>query len=276
MFKSITIKRSSFCLITLSLVLSCFFFSSCKQEAKKTGLENFEYERFRDSLVILEASESDDTANIFDDPSFTPGVDSLDEMLIAMDTAWRREAALMEHLDTVQKGLSAVPGFTPEDKLIINENINMVDSFLLAKDTTEEIGCQEMDCLLFVEIDKSTQKLYLYLFGELKDSFTVSTGTRKFETPNLNLHPAGPILTKYSSKKFPGGNYEGLGNMPYAIFLRGGYAIHGTTPGNFSKLGTRASHGCIRLHPDNAKVLNALVKIVGLDRTWVSIKSSRL
>jgi lipoprotein-anchoring transpeptidase ErfK/SrfK len=59
--------------------------------------------------------------------------------------------------------------------------------------------------------------------------------------------------------------------MPYAVFIRGGYAIHGTTPGNFSKLGTRASHGCIRLHPDNAKLFNELVKRVGLENTWVKI-----
>ncbi|HQX95541.1 MAG TPA: L,D-transpeptidase family protein, partial [Chitinophagaceae bacterium] len=54
------------------------------------------------------------------------------------------------------------------------------------------------------------------------------------------------------------------------------YAIHGTTTGNFAKLGTRASHGCIRLHPDNAKIFNALVKTVGLNNTWVSIKDSVL
>ena len=62
--------------------------------------------------------------------------------------------------------------------------------------------------------------------------------------------------------------------MPYAVFLQGGYAIHGTTMGNFLKLGTKASHGCIRLHPDNAKVFNALVKTVGLQETWISIKDS--
>jgi len=42
--------------------------------------------------------------------------------------------------------------------------------------------------------------------------------------------------------------------MSYAFFVRGGYAIHGTTPENFSKLVTKASHGCIRLHPDYARI----------------------
>jgi lipoprotein-anchoring transpeptidase ErfK/SrfK len=118
---------------------------------------------------------------------------------------------------------------------------------------------------------KSEQKLYLFLNGEPLDTFDVSTGAAGYETPNLNLRPSGPIFQKYSSKKFPGGNYQGLGNMPYAVFLRGGYAIHGTTTGNFSRLGNPASHGCVRLHPDNARVFNELVREVGLENTWVKI-----
>ena len=59
--------------------------------------------------------------------------------------------------------------------------------------------------------------------------------------------------------------------MPYAIFIKGGYAIHGTTPGNFLKLGHRASHGCIRLHPDNARKLFELVNSYGLQNTWVKV-----
>jgi len=46
--------------------------------------------------------------------------------------------------------------------------------------------------------------------------------------------------------------------MPYSIFFDGGYAIHGSY--EISHLGRPASHGCIRLHPDNAAVLFALVK----------------
>jgi hypothetical protein len=49
----------------------------------------------------------------------------------------------------------------------------------------------------------------------------------------LNVRGSGPIFKKYTSKKFSGGNYEGLANMPYAVFIKGGYAIHGTTTGNF-------------------------------------------
>jgi hypothetical protein len=51
------------------------------------------------------------------------------------------------------------------------------------------------------------------------------------------------------------------GNMPFAVFIKGGFAVHGTTGGsdwgNISKLGTTPlSHGCVRIHPLNAKAFN--------------------
>ncbi len=242
---------------------------------KKNILTDFKYEAFKDSIIRSSSDTIPDASNIFDDTTFIPGEDSVKTMLIKMEWVWKQESELMEHLDTLKKGISKVPGFTAEEKATIKENINVVDSFLLEKDSLTSITCKEKECLIYLEINRATQKLYLYLIGELKDSFLVSTGLAgKYETPLLNRHPAGPVLTKYTSRKFPGGNYKGLGNMPYAIFIQGGYAIHGTTTGNFSKLGSKASHGCIRLHPDNAKVINALVKTVGLGQTWLTIKDS--
>ncbi|MBP6430714.1 MAG: L,D-transpeptidase [Ferruginibacter sp.] len=255
----------------------CFFvcvYSSCKNKKKETAFDNFQYEQFKDSLLISDTSKLPDTINLFDADEFTPSEDSVGELLVQIDTIWRRELVFMDRIDSLKKRLNKTPGFSPEEKLAIKENIRIVDSFLLTKDTADENGCKEKDCILYAEINKQNQTLYLYMLGTLRDSFLISTGIGKYETPNLNLRPSGPVLTKYSSKKFPGGNYSGLGNMPYAIFLKGGYALHGTTPGNFSKLGSKASHGCIRMHPDNAKVFNALVKTVGLNQTWVSIKDS--
>ena len=252
---------------------SCMLLQSCQSVKKKTILADFKYEDFKDSIIHSSPDTLLEASNIFDDTSFIPAEDSVKAMLTKMEWVWLQEAHLMQHLDTLKKGLSKQPGFTAEEKMIIKENIAVVDSFLLAKDTLPVTTCKEKECLVYIEINRATQKLYLYLIGELKDSFLVSTGKgSKYETPLLSRHPAGPILTKYTSRKFPGGNYMGLGNMPYAIFVQGGYAIHGTTTGNFSKLGTKASHGCVRLHPDNAKIINAMVNTVGLGQTWVTIK----
>lgn len=252
--------------------------AACSQpteKKKKPALRAIHYELFKDSVLKTITVAPAETSNIFDMEKFTPGKDSLEKLLVNMDTLLHRQVALMEYLDTVKSRVKKTPGYSEEEKEALRANMKMLDSFLTAgKQQPDSIQCQGKDCVLYAEVDKSKQKLYLYLLGELKDSFAVSTGKGVHETPNMDMRPQGPVVTKYSSKKFPGGNYMQLGNMPYAIFLRNGYAIHGTTPGNFAKLGTKASHGCVRVHPDNAKVLNSLVKTVGLNQTWVTIKDS--
>jgi lipoprotein-anchoring transpeptidase ErfK/SrfK len=57
--------------------------------------------------------------------------------------------------------------------------------------------------------------------------------------------------------------------MPHSIFFYGGYAIHGTT--DIAHLGQVASHGCVRLHPDNATLLFDLVDKVGMKNTKISL-----
>lgn len=131
--------------------------------------------------------------------------------------------------------------------------------------------CYQMECPVFVYVNKESQKLYLYNRGELLGEWDVSTGAGGYETPNFDRRPNGRIYNAYTSKTFPGGNYNGLGNMPYAVFIEGGYAIHGTTVGNWKKLGQKASHGCIRIHPDNAEFLNSLVRQYGVSNTWILV-----
>jgi hypothetical protein len=56
--------------------------------------------------------------------------------------------------------------------------------------------------------------------------------------------------------------------MPHAIFFtKEGHAIHGTQ--ETKKLGKPASHGCVRLAPENARTLFALVKEKGLENTEI-------
>jgi hypothetical protein len=61
--------------------------------------------------------------------------------------------------------------------------------------------------------------------------------------------------------------------MPHAIFFtRKGHAIHGTE--ETKKLGRPASHGCVRLTPENARTLFALVKENGLENTEIVLSGS--
>jgi lipoprotein-anchoring transpeptidase ErfK/SrfK len=147
---------------------------------------------------------------------------------------------------------------------------------IVASDSANKVitnSKRQIERIVWARINKTDQRLYLYVDGQIVDTFKVSTGDKKHETPLMDRQPAGPIFQKYTSKKYPGGNYNGLGNMPHVVFVQGGYGIHGTTRGNIPRLGKKASHGCIRLHPDNAKIFNELVRKVGLNNTWVTIEN---
>jgi hypothetical protein len=56
--------------------------------------------------------------------------------------------------------------------------------------------------------------------------------------------------------------------MPHAVFFtREGHAIHGTN--EVRHLGNPASHGCVRISPENAATLYELVSEVGLENTQI-------
>lgn len=178
-----------------------------------------------------------------------------------------------QHISNKQDSFSTdIKKINSEELRALKYNLKQLhdkDSILLSTRTMKK---GRINSRVWVRIIKNEQRLYLYLDGKMVDTFKVSTGSPRHETPTMDLQPSGPIFQKYTSKRYPGGNYNGLGNMPYAIFIKGGYALHGTTRGNIPRLGTKASHGCVRLHPDNAKILNEVVRKAGLENFWVTIE----
>lgn len=113
-----------------------------------------------------------------------------------------------------------------------------------------------------VQIDISSQTMQVYVNGFHHHSWRVSTGRRGYETPLGRYRPKRLELKWYSTK------YE-YAPMPYSVFFRGGYAIHGTN--DLKRLGRRASHGCVRLAPRNAAKLFRLVRQYGMRNTVISI-----
>ena len=133
-------------------------------------------------------------------------------------------------------------------------------------------GCKRDECHVWARVNRATQELTLYVAGEVVYVWDVSTGAAGHGTPKFDRHPNGRIYDKYSSSKYPGGDYKGLGNMPYAVFIEGGFAIHGTPEANWPLLGQKASHGCIRLHPDNGFIFNRLVRDNGIENVWITVE----
>ncbi|MFO1258939.1 MAG: L,D-transpeptidase [Gammaproteobacteria bacterium] len=69
---------------------------------------------------------------------------------------------------------------------------------------------------------------------------------------------AGCISTKYPIGK-------GGAKMPYCMFFHGGYALHGS----YAVPGYHASHGCVRIYPQDAEWLN--LNFVRVGSTRISI-----
>jgi lipoprotein-anchoring transpeptidase ErfK/SrfK len=115
---------------------------------------------------------------------------------------------------------------------------------------------------IVARIDLSEQTMNVYVNGWPTYSWPVSTARRGYVTPVGNYR-AQRLAAMWYSRKYDNSP------MPHSIFFKGGYAIHGT--GYVKNLGKPASHGCVRLHPDNAKTLFSLVKDNGIASMQVEI-----
>lgn len=177
------------------------------------------------------------------------------------------ESNIMDELDPYDPNIEQT--LRDLDRVYVEETGELPFEINLFSDKN---NCYRASCKIWVQVARSTQKLYLYVDGKHTDTWLVSTGTKGHGTPNFDTHPNGRIYDRYTSTKYPGGDYKGLGNMPYAIFIQGGFAVHGTSKSNWPKLGSPASHGCIRVHPDYAFKLNRLVRAHGIHNTWITVQ----
>jgi hypothetical protein len=112
-------------------------------------------------------------------------------------------------------------------------------------------GCAAAQAGIVITVDKTAQQLTVNVDGATRYQWPVSTARWGYRTPVGTYRPERLERQWYSRK------YD-WSPMPYSIFFHHGYAIHGSN--EVSRLGRPASHGCIRLAPQNAAVLFDLVK----------------
>jgi len=115
---------------------------------------------------------------------------------------------------------------------------------------------------ILARVDISEQRMEVFIDGWPRYSWPVSTARRGYVTP-VGVYTAKRLEVMWYSRK-----YE-MSPMPHSIFFNGGYAIHGTY--YVKRLGTPASHGCVRLHPDNAATLYSLVRANGMESTQIVV-----
>ena len=149
----------------------------------------------------------------------------------------------MEYPPVIDKALFQISGINSpkiiQPKSIVDGVIKQIDDF---KET------------IIAVVDKSDQKLHLFENGLKKYTWDVSTAR------NGKVTPTGTWNAQWLSKYHKSSIYNNA-PMPYSIFYDGNFPIHGTD--QIGRLGTPASSGCVRLHPENAAVLFAMVEQVG-------------
>jgi lipoprotein-anchoring transpeptidase ErfK/SrfK len=113
---------------------------------------------------------------------------------------------------------------------------------------------------LVAKVDLSGQQMNVYVDGKLRHSWSIASGREGFETPTGSYRPQRLERDWYSRQ------YNDA-PMPYSVFFKGGYAIHG----GYGRMGRPASHGCIRLNTGNAATFYKLVDQHGAGSTRIVI-----
>jgi hypothetical protein len=117
-----------------------------------------------------------------------------------------------------------------------------------------------------ITVDKDNQHMTVAVDGVERYHWPVSTGIPSYETPSGSFRTFR-MEEDHFSKEFDDAP------MPHSIFFtKIGHAIHGTDFA--SKLGSPASHGCVRLSRANAATLYALVQEQGVLNTTVTLTGS--
>jgi hypothetical protein len=117
-----------------------------------------------------------------------------------------------------------------------------------------------------ITVDKDAQRMTVAVDGVERYRWPVSSGLPSYETPNGSFR-AFRMEQDHYSKEFDDAP------MPHSIFFtKIGHAIHGTDFEN--RLGSPASHGCVRLSKANASTLYALVQAEGVLNTTVTLTGS--
>ena len=139
-------------------------------------------------------------------------------------------------------------------------------SFLIAVTGLMLFATGAAQAKVAITVDKDNQQMTVAVDGVERYRWPVSSGLPSYETPNGSFRTFRMEEDHYS-KEFDDAP------MPHSIFFtKIGHAIHGTDSVN--RLGSPASHGCVRLSRDNASTLYALVEQEGVLNTTVTLTGS--
>ncbi len=105
-----------------------------------------------------------------------------------------------------------------------------------------------------IDVDLTSQTMRVHSSNGQSFVWPIPSGREGHATPRGVFHPQRLYRMVLSAK-------YGSAPMPHSIFFYGQYAIHGTNA--VGRLGSPASHGCIRLSPAHAATLFVMVQSDG-------------
>jgi lipoprotein-anchoring transpeptidase ErfK/SrfK len=116
---------------------------------------------------------------------------------------------------------------------------------------------------LVARVGVAAQKMTVTPPGKVLHEWPVSTARAGYVTP------AGEFRPQRIHKMWHSRSYD-MAPMPFAVFYDRGWAVHGTSA--VSRLGSPASHGCVRLETANAEIFYTLVREVGPGNTRIIVQ----
>ena len=142
-----------------------------------------------------------------------------------------------------------------------NDDANVCGENVSSAPTKSNPATKKPGLAIVINIDKTKQRMRVFVDGVEKYKWPVSTGRPSYFTPS-GTYAATSMNEVWYSKEWDNAP------MPYAIFfMTDGHAIHGSYEVN--TFGKPVSHGCVRISPQNAATLYALVGKNGLEKTQV-------
>jgi len=133
----------------------------------------------------------------------------------------------------------------------------------LPEDVAKAAPLEPPEPTLFADIDLTNQRMTVRdAEGNTYGPWKISSARGGYVTPT------GTYSVNYTSRMHYSKQYH-WSPMPYSVFFNRGVATHGTNA--TGRLGSPASHGCVRLHTRNAKTFYNLVEKHGKKLTQIKV-----
>ena len=129
---------------------------------------------------------------------------------------------------------------------------------------TGPLTAERVQAEVYIAINKAAQRMTVVVDGRPRYNWAISSGLG-------GGPPSGVFKPQRMERMWHSRKYD-WSPMPYSVFFHEGYAVHGTSA--IGSLGRPASHGCVRVHPRDAKTFYNLVHKHGEKLTKIVVRGT--